>query len=75
MHETARFEYVEVVHNVRLHIRDWGQGHPIVLIPGWPMGNGMWDYQMEPLATHGFRAISISQRGFGQSDKPWGSYN
>jgi len=75
MTEPARLEYVEAAPTVRLHIRDWGQGSPVVMIPGWPLGNSMWDYQMTPLATQGWRPISISQRGFGKSDKPWGPYN
>ena len=35
----------------------------------------MYDYQMMELVENGFRAISISLRGFGKSDKPWGAYN
>jgi len=71
----TRLEYLEVSQHVRLHVRDWGQGQPIVLIPGWPFSNDMYDYQMTELAEKGFRAISISLRGFGKSDKPWGAYN
>jgi pimeloyl-ACP methyl ester carboxylesterase len=35
----------------------------------------MYDYQMTELAKKGFRAISVSMRGFGKSAKPWGPYN
>ncbi|MBF0364315.1 MAG: alpha/beta hydrolase [Oligoflexia bacterium] len=73
--QTPRLEYIEVSPHIRLHVRDWGEGRPIVLIPGWPFSNEMYDYQMTELAREGFRAISISLRGFGKSDKPWGSYN
>lgn len=72
--ESARAEYIEVAPGIRLHVRDWGQGPAIVLIPGWPLSNDMYDYQMTALAQKGFRVISISQRGFGKSDKPWGPY-
>lgn len=72
--ESTRPEYIEVAPGVRLHVRDWGEGRAIVLIPGWPLSNDMYDYQMTEFAKKGFRAISISQRGFGKSDKPWGPY-
>ena len=73
--EPTRLEYIEVAPGIRLHVRDWGEGRPIVLIHGWPLSNEMYDYQMTELAEKGFRAISISLRGFGKSDKPWGPYN
>ena len=73
--EPIRLEFIEVAPGIRLHVRDWGQGRPIVLIHGWPLSNEMYDYQMMELAEKGFRAISISLRGFGKSDKPWGLYN
>ena len=73
--EPICLEYIEVAPGIRLHVRDWGQGRAIVLIPGWPLSNDMYDYQMTELAKNGFRAISISLRGFGKSDKPWGPYN
>ena len=73
--EPTRLEYIEVTPGIRLHVRDWGEGRPIVLIHGWPLSNEMYDYQMTELAEKGFRAISISLRGFGKSDKPWGPYN
>jgi len=72
--ESTRSERIEVPPGVRLHVRDWGQGRPIVLIHGWPFSNEVYDYQMTELAEKGFRAISISLRGFGKSDKPWGTY-
>ena len=73
--EPTRLEYIEVAPGIRLHVRDWGKGRAIVLIPGWPLSNDMYDYQMTELAKNGFRVIGISQRGFGKSDKPWGPYN
>jgi len=29
--------------NVRLHITDAGEGRPIVLIPGWPLSDEMYE--------------------------------
>ena len=71
----ARGEYVQVSPEIRLHVRDWGRGRPVVLIPGWPLSNEMYEYQMMDLMDHGYRPIAVSLRGFGSSDKPSGPYN
>ncbi|MDP4208189.1 MAG: alpha/beta hydrolase [Bacteroidota bacterium] len=71
----ARAEYIEVEPNVRLHITDAGEGRPIVLIPGWPLSDDMYEYQYNDLINKNFRVIGITLRGFGKSDKPYGSYN
>jgi pimeloyl-ACP methyl ester carboxylesterase len=72
---TARAAYIEVEPNVRLHITDTGEGSPIVLIHGWPLSDEMYEYQYNDLKQAGFRAIGITLRGFGKSDKPYGSYD
>jgi pimeloyl-ACP methyl ester carboxylesterase len=71
----ARAEYIEVEPNVCLHITDAGEGRPIVLIPGWPLSDEMYEYQYNDLINKNFRVIGITLRGFGKSDKPYGSYN
>ncbi len=71
----ARAEYIEVEPNVRLHVTDAGEGRPVVLIPGWPLGDEMYEYQYNDLVKNGFRVIGITLRGFGKSDKPWGAYD
>ncbi|HVP09952.1 MAG TPA: alpha/beta hydrolase [Phycisphaerae bacterium] len=71
----TRGEYVQAAPNVRLHVRDWGNGRPVVLIPGWPLSNDMYEYQMMDLVDHGYRPIALTLRGFGLSDKPYGPYN
>jgi pimeloyl-ACP methyl ester carboxylesterase len=71
----ARAEYIKVEPNVRLHITDMGEGRPIVLIPGWPLSDEMYEYQYNDLVNAGFRAIGITLRGFGKSDKPYGDYH
>jgi pimeloyl-ACP methyl ester carboxylesterase len=68
-------EFVEVEENVRLHVRDWGQGQTIVFIPGWPLSHEMFEYQFTQLPQRGYRCVGITQRGFGKSSKPWGEYN
>jgi non-heme chloroperoxidase len=68
-------EYMEVAKNVRLHVTDVGKGRPVVLIHGFPLSDEMFEYQYEALAKAGFRAIGITMRGFGQSDKPGVGYS
>jgi len=71
----VRAEYIEVEPNVRLHITDGGKGRPIVFIPGWPLSDEMYEYQYSHLIEKNFRIIGITLRGFGKSDKPYGSYD
>lgn len=71
----ARAEYIEVEPNVRLHVTDVGEGQAIVLIPGWPLSDEMYEYQYNDLINNNFRVIGITLRGFGKSDKPYGAYD
>jgi non-heme chloroperoxidase len=71
----GRDAFIEVEPGVRLHVIDWGEGPPVILIPGYPLGAGMYEYTIHALVKAGFRAIGISTRGFGQSDKPYGKYD
>jgi pimeloyl-ACP methyl ester carboxylesterase len=73
--KVARLEYIEVAPNVRLHVTDAGEGAPVVLIPGWPLSDEMYEYQYNDLINNNFRVIGITLRGFGKSDKPYGSYD
>ncbi|OGF45298.1 MAG: alpha/beta hydrolase [Candidatus Firestonebacteria bacterium RIFOXYA2_FULL_40_8] len=68
-------EFIEVEANVRLHVRDWGEGKTIVFIPGWPLSHEMFEYQFTELPRRGYRCIGLTMRGFGKSSKPWGDYN
>jgi pimeloyl-ACP methyl ester carboxylesterase len=71
----GRPEFIEVEKNVRLHVSDLGEGSPIILIHGWPLSDAMYEYQYAALIKNGFRAIGITLRGFGLSDKPYGRYD
>lgn len=71
----ARKEYIEVEPNVKLHVTDIGDGPVVVLIPGYPLSDESWEYQFHDLVKAGYRVIAITMRGFGKSDKPYGSYN
>ncbi|MCJ8208359.1 alpha/beta hydrolase [Mucilaginibacter sp. RS28] len=71
----GRPTYIEVEPNVNLHITDLGEGPAVVLIPGYPLGNETYEYQYHTLIEAGYRVISITMRGFGLSDKPYGTYD
>lgn len=68
-------EHVEVENNVLLHIRDWGEGKPVVFVHGWPFNHRMFEYQFIRLPRHGYRCIGITLRGFGRSSQPWCDYS
>jgi len=67
--------YVTANDGTRLYVRDWGQGHPIVLIHGWPLSGESWEHQALALAEAGFRVIAYDRRGFGRSDQPYDGYD
>ena len=71
----GRSEFIEVEKNVKLHVSDLGEGNPVILIHGWPLSDAMYEYQYAALIKNGYRAIGITLRGFGQSDKPYGKYD
>lgn len=68
-------KYIETAQNVRLYVKDYGQGKPVILIHGWPLSNEMWEYQIEFLVQNGFRVIAYDRRGFGKSSQPWDGYD
>jgi len=49
-----------------------GQGPPVVLFHGASLGSctDAWDRTLEPLASHGFRAIALDYPGYGLTDNP-----
>lgn len=71
----AKAEYIGVETNVNLHITNAGEGRPIVLIPGWPLSDEMYEYQYNDLIKKNFHVIGITLRGFGKSDKPYSKYD
>lgn len=61
---------------VKVYIEDTGgNGHPVVLIHGWPLSSASWKEQIPVLQESGYRVISYDRRGFGQSDKPKTGYD
>lgn len=67
--------YIETAPNVKLYVKDYGKGKPVILIHGWPLSNEMWEYQIDTLVQNNFRVIVYDRRGFGKSSQPWDGYD
>lgn len=60
---------------VDIHYEDRGAGRPVVLIHGWPLSAGQWEFQIPGLLAAGHRVVAYDRRGFGASAKPRGGYD
>ncbi|KHJ56156.1 arylesterase [Aureimonas altamirensis] len=67
--------FIEAKDGTNLHVKDMGQGRPVVLIHGWPLTGDMFEYQSLALLEAGFRVITYDRRGFGQSGHPSTGYD
>ena len=67
--------YITTPDNTKLYVKEWGEGHPVVLLHGWPLSADSWDDQAMAIAEAGFRVIAYDRRGFGRSDQPWSGYD
>ena len=67
--------FIETAPNVKLYVKDYGQGKPVILIHGWPLSNEMWEYQIDALIANNCRVITYDRRGFGKSSQPWDGYD
>ena len=43
-------KYIRTAPNVKLYLKDYGEGKPVILIHGWPLSNEMWEYQIASLS-------------------------
>lgn len=69
------FQHHRIVHDgVGIHAVSLGEGPAVLLIHGFPQHWWMWRRLMRDLASAGFRAIAIDQRGMGGSDIPLHGY-
>jgi pimeloyl-ACP methyl ester carboxylesterase len=57
---------------VELAVLDEGEGHPVLLLHGFPDSSRLWRKQVPALVAGGFRAVAPDLRGFGESDRPEG---
>jgi soluble epoxide hydrolase/lipid-phosphate phosphatase len=53
-----------------MHVRERGDGFPVVFCHGFPEIWYSWRHQMKALADAGFRAIAVDQRGYGETSTP-----
>lgn len=60
---------------VKLFVKDWGKGRPVVMAHGWPLSADSFDDLALAIAHSGMRAISYDRRGFGRSEQPWNGYD
>ncbi|WP_296020716.1 alpha/beta hydrolase [uncultured Agrobacterium sp.] len=67
--------FIEAKDGTKLHVKDMGEGRPVILIHGWPLTGDMFEYQTVALLEAGFRVITYDRRGFGQSGHPASGYN
>lgn len=67
--------YIAATDGVQLHVKDSGQGRPVVLIHGWPLTGDMFEFQTLALLEAGYRVITYDRRGFGQSGHPATGYD
>ncbi len=59
---------------IRLHVAEAGpaDGHPLILLHGFPESARGWRRQVGPLTRAGFRVVMPDQRGYGASERPEG---
>lgn len=67
--------FIETKDGISLHVKDAGNGRPVVLIHGWPLTGDMFEYQTVALLEAGYRVITYDRRGFGQSGHPAKGYD
>jgi 3-oxoadipate enol-lactonase len=56
---------------VRIHLREWGGGDPLVLLHGLGMSSELWVHQEKDLGARR-RCLALDLRGFGRSSRPEG---
>lgn len=61
---------IETRDGVRLFLRDWGEGRPVVFVHGWSLASDAWQYQMIDLSGRGLRCVAYDRRGHGRSSDP-----
>jgi peroxiredoxin len=60
--------YITTSDGVELHVRERGDGPPIVIVPGWGCTTRYFERQLEGLSRHA-RVVVLDPRGQGESEK------
>jgi pimeloyl-ACP methyl ester carboxylesterase len=55
-----------------MHLREVGEGEPLILLHGWPQNGRVWEPLIPELSKH-FRLLIPDLRGFGRSEAPLGA--
>ena len=66
--ETQQETLIEL-NGMEMHYREFGAGHPVLLLHGFFKSGAMWDAYVPQLAEH-FRVIVPDLRGHGASTNP-----
>ncbi|HJY88315.1 MAG TPA: alpha/beta hydrolase [Candidatus Acidoferrales bacterium] len=72
---TFRHEIGVTQDNVRIHYVVGGEGPLVVLLHGFPQHWREWRFIMASLAEERYTVVAPDIRGFGWSDKPFGSFD
>lgn len=67
--------YIETRDKIKIYLKDWGAGRPVILIHGWPLSADSWDDLAIPIVDAGYRVIAYDRRGFGRSGQPFDGYD
>jgi pimeloyl-ACP methyl ester carboxylesterase len=64
---TLQTPFIAAGDGTPLFYKDWGTGKPIVFLASWAMNSDLWQYQMTPMVSEGFRCVAYDRRGHGRS--------
>lgn len=70
-----RLPYLAAKDGTALYYKDWGSGRNVVFASSWGMNSDMWQYQMTPMVSQGFRCVGYDRRGHGRSAQPAHGYD
>jgi len=63
------------IRDINIAYDDCGQGPVVLLIHGFPLNRRMWQPQLQPLSSAGYRVIAPDLRGFGESEASLSGYS
>jgi pimeloyl-ACP methyl ester carboxylesterase len=70
-----RLPFIAAKDATALYYKDWGSGRNVVFASSWGMNSDMWQYQMTPMVSQGFRCVAYDRRGHGRSMQPSHGYD
>ncbi len=70
-----RLPFLAAKDGTTLYYKDWGAGRNVLFASSWGMNSDMWQYQMTPMVSEGFRCVAYDRRGHGRSAQPADGYD